>query len=601
MILVDVDKVTVTRPERDLLREVSLTLSGGDRVGVVGINGTGKSTLLRIIAGVDEPEAGTVRRGNGVSIAVLDQAADLPPGTVREAVGGAWEGEAILDRLGMGAKLDADTGALSGGEARRVALAKVLLADADLMILDEPTNHLDLGAIRWLEERLAAHRGGLIVVAHDRHLLDQVVTRVVELDRGQAHIHEGGYDAYLEGRARREELEARAEQVRRSLAKRELAWLRRGAPARTSKSKAHIARAKAVVEHQAAAEARTSELDLHLDVPRLGDKVIDLHGVGHRYEERWLFRYLDLSLGPRERLGIVGLNGSGKSTLLDVISGRVEPLEGTIERGTTVQLGYHDQVGVDLDPEQRVREAVTGGKRDISWQDQRLMERFWFDDDAQWAPIRLLSGGERRRLQLILVLTAHPNVLLLDEPTNDLDLDTLRALEDFLDEWPGALVTVSHDRAFLERTVDDVIVLDGEGSAGRYPGGYAAWEDAQHLRGKRRRALSASSSGPAPDPTGPDRPPSDSALSEGAQSDSAPSVPARPRRSSSTIGHELRQVEKSMARLERQVASLTDELAAVGDDHERLRQLGSDLSTRQGELAEAEERWLALSEELESR
>ena len=586
--------VTVARPERDLLRDVSLTLTSNDRVGVVGINGTGKSTLLRIMSGTEKPEAGTVRRGNEVSVAILDQAVSLPDGTVGQAVGDGWEAEAILDRLGMGAKLEAKTDELSGGEARRVALAMVLVAEADLLILDEPTNHLDMGAIRWLEERLAIHRGGLVIVAHDRHLLDRVVTRVVELDRGRAYVHEGGYAVYLEGRAQRKAHEAKADQVRRSLAKRELAWLRRGAPARTSKSKARLSRARAVTEHQAPPAARDGNLDLHVDVPRLGDKVIELERVGHRHDERWLFRTVDLLLGPRERLGIVGLNGSGKSTLLDVISRRIEPVEGNVVYGPTVQLGYHDQVGARLDPNQRVREAITGGKQEISWHDRRIMESFWFDDDGQWAPIGQLSGGERRRLQLILVLSARPNVLLLDEPTNDLDLDTLRALEDFLEDWPGALVVVSHDRAFLERTVDDVLVLDGQGSAARFPGGYEAWEHQHALRGPQRRADSASaisSQGRSRTASGNN----DRAIN-GAKTD-------RPRaatgRSASTVGHELRRVEKTMARLERQVSDLNEELVNVGSDHERLGELGWRLSARQSELAEAEEQWLSLSEELE--
>lgn len=586
VILTDLDRVTVTRPERDLLRDVSLTISTGDRIGVVGINGTGKSTLLRIVAGTETPESGTVRRAATATVAILDQDVPLPPGSVRAAVGDGWEAEAILDRLGMGAMLDARTEDLSGGEARRVALAKVLMAEADLLVLDEPTNHLDIGAIHWLEERLAEHRGGLLVVAHDRHLLNRVVTRVVELDRGVAHVHDGGYDGFLLGRAERDAHEARAEQVRRSLARRELAWLRRGAPARTSKNKAHLARARDVVGHERAAPARDGELNLHVEMPRLGDKVVDLSGVGHRYEERWLFRNLDLLLGSDERLGIVGLNGSGKSTLLDVIAGRLEPAEGSAEHGPTVRLAYHDQVGRDLDPDLRVREAMTGGKRDISWFDQRLMESFWFDDDAQWAPIRLLSGGERRRLQLVLVLATQPNVLLLDEPTNDLDLDTLRALEDFLESWPGALVVVSHDRAFLERTVVDVLVLDGQGSAGRFPGGYAAWEQGQSVRGSRHRAESAT------------------AITKGNNASpstrrSAGSAPSG--RSTSTIGHELRSTEKSMARLEGQVAELNEALLGAGTDHERLTDLGARLADRQSRLVEAEERWLALGEELESR
>src|SRR5690606_6097898 len=267
---------------------------------------------------------------------------------------------------------------------------------------------------------------------------------------------------------------ARAETTRRNLARRELAWLRRGAPARTSKPKARVREATAVVEGRAKAAARPGELPLHAATPRLGDRVVELHGVGHGYGDRPLFTGVDLLLDNRERLGIVGANGTGKSTLLDIIAGRLSPDEGRVEVGTTARIGYYDQRGRDLDPTQRVRDAVTGGERDADWSDAALMEAFWFDDDAQWAPIGMLSGGERRRLQLLLTLAERPNVLLLDEPTNDLDLDTLRQLEDFLEEWPGALVVVSHDRAFLERTVTDVIVLDGEGFAGRRPGGYAA-------------------------------------------------------------------------------------------------------------------------------
>jgi len=587
VILIDIDGLTVTRPERDLLRDVSLTVSTGDRIGIVGINGTGKSTLLRMIAGTDQPDAGKIRRGGDASIAILDQDAPLPAGTVREAVGDGWEVESILDRLGMGAKLDAQTADLSGGEARRVALARVLVADADLLILDEPTNHMDIGAIHWLEERLAAHRGGMVIVAHDRHLLDRVVNRIVELDRGQAYIHEGGYGAFLEGRELRESHEAKADQVRRSLAKRELAWLRRGAPARTSKNKAHVERATAIVEHEAKAAARTGDLDLHIDVPRLGDKVVDLHGVSHRHDERWLFRNLNLLLGPEERLGVVGLNGSGKSTLLDVISRRLEPLEGTVEWGTTVRLGFHDQVGAWLDPKQRVWEAVSGGKSELDWRDKKLMENFWFDSDAQWAPISLLSGGERRRLQLVLTLAQRPNVLLLDEPTNDLDLDTLRALENFLDDWPGALIVVSHDRAFLERTVDDVLVLDGQGKAARFPGGFSAWEDQQRIRNSSRRADSASAVAQKGD-----------RRTKGVK---APQPGQPTGRSVSTIRHDIKAADKTLVKLSKKIGRLNADLVDNAGDHDRLRELGAELSAAQQDLAQTEDRWLALGEELEKR
>ncbi len=504
MILVDADAVGASRPGRPLFDEVSLTLADDDRLGIVGLNGCGKSTLLRILAGVDEPETGTVRRGRDVRIALLDQHPRLEGTTVREAVESghderAWEARAVADRLGLAPVFDRPLDALSGGQAKRVALASALVAESDLLVLDEPTNHLDIDAIAWLEDRLSARRGALVLVTHDRHFLDRITTRVLELDRGRSHLHEGGYDAYLEGRARREEAAAKAEDRRRNLARTELAWLRRGAPARTSKPKARIASATEIVTGRPEAAARSGELPLHVGTPRLGDRVVELQGVGHtRGGTEPLFSGVDLLLDPRERLGIVGANGAGKSTLLDIIARRLEPDAGTVEWGSTVRLGYYDQTGRQLDPAQRVRDAVTGGQREADWSDAALMEAFWFDGDAQWAPIGLLSGGERRRLQLLLTLAERPNVLLLDEPTNDLDLDTLRQLEDFLDEWPGALVVVSHDRAFLERTVADVIVLDGVGSAERRPGGYAAYE-AERRSGRRGGRVAAAPRRRAPD------------------------------------------------------------------------------------------------------
>ncbi|MEZ5407458.1 MAG: ABC-F family ATP-binding cassette domain-containing protein [Acidimicrobiales bacterium] len=595
MILVDVERVTMTRPERDLFRDVSLTVSSGDRIGVVGVNGTGKSTLLRVITGAEQPESGTVRAGRGVRVAVLDQAPHLPPGTVRQAVGEGWRGEAALDRLGLGQLLDADVAGLSGGEAKRVALARTLMADTDLLVLDEPTNHLDMGAIRWLEDELAAFRGGLLMVTHDRHVLDRVTTRVLELDRGRAHLHEGGYDAYLQGRADRAEQAAADEASRRILARQELAWLRRGAPARTSKPKAHIERALAVVNAPTEAPTvRSGALALHQGTPRLGDKVIELHGVGQRVGERMLFRHVDYLLDRRERLGIVGLNGAGKSTLLDLLAGRRQPDEGRVVTGPTVRLGYYDQTGRELDPAQRVFELFSDGSKDLSWQVKALLESFWFDADVQRSPIGLLSGGERRRLQLVAMLAAQPNVILLDEPTNDLDLDTLRALEDFLDEWPGALVVVSHDRAFLERTVADVLVLDGHGTARRYRGGFAAWEADQHLR-TGRRAASATSAGATP--TARAAVPAKAGTGGGA---GAAGRPERPRgRSMSTLRHQLKTVEKDMARAEEARDRLQAELAVAGSDHAALARIGSELATAQSALDTLEERWLELSTELE--
>ena len=585
MILIDATDVTMIRPGRDLFRDVSVTISDGERIGLVGLNGTGKSSLIDVLIGTRDPESGTVRRGRDVRIAALDQNPDLGSGTVRDAVEGvageSWEIDAVLDRLGMGGRSETPVAQLSGGEAKRVALARALVHPSDLLILDEPTNHLDVDAIEWLENRLAAYKGGLLLVTHDRHVLDRVTNRVLELDRGRAYVHEGGYDAYLEGRALREEQAQQQERVRANLARTELAWLRRGAPARTSKAKARIRSATEIVTARPEEAARTGSLDLHFGTPRLGNDVVELDHVSFGYPDHEpLFTDVELSLDPRERLGIVGSNGTGKSTLLDVISGRISPTSGSVRVGSTVSMELFDQRGIELNPAMRVWQAVVGDAPKPDWHDTALMESFWFDSDAQYAPIELLSGGERRRLQLLITLAKRPNVLLLDEPTNDLDLDTLRVLEDFLENYPGAVVVVSHDRAFLERTLDDVIVFDGTGTVGRLPGGYEAYE-----RLRTHQASSMKNDSTRQTSSGPKKTKHKS-IGDG--------------RSASTIRHELKTVEKDMARLDKKRTSLTSELEAAGSDHEALVRIGAELTPVVDEINGLEERWLELSEEAES-
>ena len=590
MILIDADRVGVSRPGRPLFNDLSVTISTGDRLGIVGLNGTGKSTLMRVLTGVDQPESGVVRLGRGVRVAALDQRAALPEGRVSDVLGPSWEVAAVADKLGLAEVLDANTRELSGGQAKRVALARTLVADTDLLVLDEPTNHLDIDAIAWLEERLTAARSALLLVTHDRHFLDSLTNRILELDRGRGYIHEGGYTSYLENKAEREDRAVAEESTRRNLARRELAWLRRGAPARTRKSKSRVERATELIGTRAEAAARANELDLlFAGTPRLGDQVVELHGIGHAFGEVPLFTDLDLALDRRERIGIVGSNGTGKSTLLDIIAGRLAPTYGRVVQGPTVALGYYDQVGQTLDPTQRVREAVTGGARDADWRDARLMEQFWFDGDAQWAPISLLSGGERRRLQLLLVLAARPNVLLLDEPTNDLDIDTLRVLEDFLEDWPGALVVVSHDRAFLERTVDDVVVLDGHGGAGRLAGGYEAWEADRRARRTSGTLRTKASGGATGRPIG-------QSANRRASSASAEAKPANV----AALRARFRQVEKDMAPLGRTRTQLEGRLAST-DDHRTLASIGAELATVVDALARLEEQWVALGAEIEDR
>ena len=572
-VLVDLQGVGVTMADRALFADLSVTVSTGDRLGVVGINGTGKSTLLRVLAGTLEPDAGVVRRGRGTRTSYLGQTPDLPSGTVRDAVGDGWEAAAALDRLGMAAMAGADVATLSGGQAKRVALARVVADPGDLLVLDEPTNHLDLAAVAWLEDWLGAFGGGLVLVSHDRYLLDRVTTRMLELDRGAAFVHEGGYASYLEGRAEREERAATAEATRKNLARTELAWLRRGAKARSRKPQARVTAAKALIAGRAAEAARPGDLELDVAMTRLGDKVIECQGVGVTYGGGpAVLRDVDLVLGPGDRLGVVGANGTGKSTLLDVLAARTAPTAGTVEVGPTVVVGYYDQHGTELDPDARVQEVVAGPHRTPgSLSDVALMKRFWFTGNLPHTRVANLSGGERRRLQLLAVLAGRPNVLLLDEPTNDLDLDTLRILEDFLDDWPGTLVVVSHDRAFLDRTIDTVVAVGPDGVA-PVAGGLDAWITAQSAPPPR-----AARSAPAAAPTAAPR---------------APSAAGPP------VGRLLRETEKQLTRLGRQRDKLHDALVAT-TDHVELTRLGVELRAVQDELDATEERWLELAEQAE--
>ena len=534
------------------------------------------------------PERGEVRRKKGVTVATIEQITELQSGSVRDAVGGGWRGEAALQRLGMGDKIERGVETLSGGEQKRVALAQTVVAEADLLVLDEPTNHLDVDAIEWLESELAAFSGGLVIVTHDRKVLDAVTTRILELDQGSAYLHDGGYAAYLERKAAREALAEAHESTRRNLARRELAWLRRGAKARTRKSKSRINKAKELFDGGPVMD-RAREIDLDLaslysGTPRLGDQVVELHDVTVGFEgQPPLITGLDLLLDRRERLGIVGANGSGKSTLLEVVSGRREPLAGRVVQGPTAVVGLHDQQGRSLDPNVTVRQFVAGEGAQPDWWDLALLERFWFDADTQRSPIKMLSGGERRRLQLVVTLADKPNVLLLDEPTNDLDLDTLRALEDFLEDWPGSLIVVSHDRALLNRTVDDVLVVDDH-QARRWPGGYEAW-----LADRQTSANRVLSS---------ERPPAGSSPSQKSQA----AVGGRAtRRSSATIRHELKQAEKELDRLETRKIQLETALFEAGTDHHKLSESGAALAECSAEHARAEDLWLRLSDELEQR
>jgi ATP-binding cassette subfamily F protein uup len=581
VICVDVAKVGIAQPDKVLFDDLSLTIATGDRVAIVGVNGSGKSTLMRILAGAQQPDDGEVRFGRGVRIAALDQDPTLPPGTVADFLGDSWEVAAVATSLGVQPLLDRSTDELSGGQAKRVALAAALVGEFDMIVLDEPTNHLDLEAIEWLEQRLAGTSAALVMITHDRHLMDRLTTargsgRVVEIERGTGYVHraEAGssaYATYLAGRTARHERAASEESTRRILARRELEWLQRGAQARSTKPKARLRSARDIVSGgPEAAGVRGSDLLLDMGSTRLGNQVIELIGVSQSYGEHTVFRNVDLLVEPGARIGVVGPNGAGKSTLLDIIAGRREPATGEVKRGKTVVTGYADQQTSTLDPDGIVRKLVAGPLREPDWEDRALLERFWFDSTAQFAPVRMLSGGERRRLELVMVLATKPNLLVLDEPTNDLDLDTLRALEDFLDDWPGALVVASHDRTFLDRTVDHVLAIDADGNLRRVPGGVQGW------LAERNAQPASAALGPKPAPVA------------GPKPDRAPSR--------YTLGRQIRETEQAMARLERRVEQLNEQLVAA-TEHRVLASLGGELALAQRELAELEERWLQLSDE----
>ena len=562
-ILLDLQKVTIQGFERALLENLDLTIQSGDRIGVVGINGTGKSSLLRVIAGNDEPHSGTIRRSKSVRVGYLEQDLTLATGTVRDVVGEGWEIDAALDRLGMLEQATNRTEHLSGGQVKRVALAQLFSEPHDVLVLDEPTNHLDLGAIQWLEQRLCDFPGAVVLVSHDRFLLDQVTTRMVEIDRGRAFVHLGGYAALLEAQAEREAQAASNEQVRRNLARTELAWLRRGPKARSTKPQARIDAAERLLAHRPEAAARDGSLDLDVEMPRLGNTVIKVHHVNFSYDHGGpVLANVDLDLGPGDRVGVVGPNGAGKSTLLDLLDQRRVPDSGTVKRGPTVVTSYFEQGTGDVDVTKTVQELVAGPHGDPgSLRDLALMKRFWFTGAQTLTKAGDLSGGERRRLQLLLALVSRPNVLLLDEPTNDLDLETIRLIEEFLRQWSGTVVVVSHDRTFLSRTTDRLIEINANGTIRDVPGGIDAWILRSAVVG--RGSVPSSESPP----------------------DSSP-VPR---------GRQLRDAEKEMSRLERRRKALGDKILA-SDDYQQQALLAKELAVVQSELTVAEEKWLSLQE-----
>jgi ABC transport system ATP-binding/permease protein len=591
--LVNLEKVVAHVPgdaSRVLLDAVSLGIDRGDRIGVVGLNGGGKTTLLDIVAGEREPQGGRVSRVGGLRLAHLVQGDALPAGArVRDVVLSHYAAEhewaadpAVRDILtGLGLHdLERTVDGLSGGEKRRVALAAALVGEPDLVILDEPTNHLDVEGVGWLAQHLLARRCGVVVVTHDRWFLDAVCTRTWEVAGGRVEGYQGGYADWVFARAERSRQADAAEARRRNLARKELAWLRRGPPARTSKPRYRIEAAEALIAD--VPPPRNSVELLGFATNRLGRTVLELEDATVRLGSRVLLDRVTWRLGPGDRIGIVGVNGSGKTTLLRSLTGE-RPLDGGRRvQGTTVQLAQLTQELVDLPGEQRVLEATEAvakfvrlGKLELTA--SSVLERLGFPASRQWTPVGQLSGGERRRLQLTRLLMAEPNVLLLDEPTNDLDVDTLAHLEDLLDGWPGTLVVVSHDRYLVERVCDTVVALLGDGRITHLPGGID-----EYLR-RRAAAGDAVAAVAAP----------------------APATPAV--RSSGLSAAEQRAARKEAARLERRMETLSAreeklhaQLAEAATDPSRLLALDAELRGVVAEREQVELDWLAAAELAES-
>lgn len=526
MNLISLENIYKSYGERILLNNISLSISEGEKIGLIGINGTGKSTLLRIVAGVENCDNGNIMTSNKLTINFLSQTTDFDENaTVLEQVFrgdspvmrllreyeitlkaleknsedtslqkrlldlttkmdglNAWQIESdaktILTKLGI-LDFDAKIGTFSGGQKKRVALATALITPADLLILDEPTNHIDNDTVAWLEQYLNNRKGALLMITHDRYFLDRVTNRILELDRGTLYSYSGNYSIFLEKKLEREEQEAAAENKRQNLYRRELAWIKRGAKARTTKQKARIQRFDELKDSQI--EQIEDKVEMSSASTRLGKKVIELSHVSKNFGDKKILDDFTYIFSKNDRVGVIGPNGVGKSTLINISTGKIIPDSGTVDIGETVKIGYFTQENKDMNENLRVIEYIKEAGEFLKADDgevisaSKMLERFLFTPEAQWTPISKLSGGEKRRLYLLRVLMEAPNVLILDEPTNDLDIQTLTILEDYLDNFPGTVIAVSHDRYFLDKVAEKLLVLGGNGSVSIHTGNYTEY------------------------------------------------------------------------------------------------------------------------------
>ncbi len=581
--LLRAEQVSMNYGTRQLFTDVTIHLNAGDRIGIIGINGTGKSSLLRVLAGAAEPDSGTVTLDPNIQVSYLSQDPHMEPEhTVMEQVFAAWpaefrelaeyEARSMLTRLGI-TDFEQKVGTLSGGQKKRVALAAALIHPADVLILDEPTNHLDADMVAWLEERLKKFRGGLIMVTHDRYFLERVVTEIAELSHAKLRFYEANYSKYLELKDQEAQMQEASERKRQALLRREREWIMRGCRARTTKSKDRVERYHALVNQTQ--EAADGTVQVAAQASRLGKQIIALDHVSKSYDGKVAIADFSLSISREDRLGIVGHNGAGKSTLLNMIAGRLAPDSGTVEIGQTVKIGYFTQEGRDLDPNQRVFDCISEIGSQVTTSEgtlsaSQMLERFLFPPEVQYRQIGKLSGGERRRLYLLSILMQAPNVLLLDEPTNDLDITTLSILEDYLETFPGPVLAVSHDRYFLDRLAGEILKVSEGGAVTRHVGNYSDYAASR------------------PEPEAPEK--------KAVEKKEPPKPRPKKLKFSFKEQREYDTIDADIAALEEKIAACDREIAENASDYLALERLSEEKSQLEAQLDEKTERWVYLTE-----
>ena len=570
---------------KQLLQDATLYLNERERIGIIGINGTGKSTLLKILAGVEEPDEGriTVQRNTRVAYLSQNPAMDDNNTVLEQVFAGfapefrevnEYEVKTMLSRLGIN-DFEAKIGTLSGGQKKRAALAATLIQPADILILDEPTNHLDSDMVMWLEDKLRRFAGGMIMVTHDRYFLERVVTKITELSRAKLYSYEANYSKYLELKAERYEMAEASERKRQAILRKEKEWIMRGARARGTKSKERIERYYALKDMDA---PETDEsVQLVTVSSRLGKKLIEIDGVSKSFGDKCVLDNFSYNIKRHDRIGIVGKNGAGKSTLLNLITGRLQPDSGIIDIGTTVKIGYFSQEGKELDPNQRVYDYIRETAAEVhtaegTFSASQMLERFLFNSDLQYSPIGKLSGGERRRLFLLNILVSAPNILLLDEPTNDLDIETLTILEDYLDSFAGAVIAVSHDRYFLDRIADSIFDVRGGGAVDIYSGNFSDYLEKRPAEIEEKRA-------PVEKKAAEPRQPKPQKL-----------------KFSFKEQREYETIDADLAALEEEKADCEKAINSAGGDYVLLMELNEKLEDITKRLDEKTERWMYLTE-----